>query len=117
MEVGLLFKVILALPLFLVYVFFIWAAVHAGATSPIGFIRHAILVGGLAPLCAWLGVMFFAEDKILPKAIMAALGLTAYHYYLFAVSAHYDGFMYWGVQLVELLALFAFVRFIRKGSN
>ncbi|MDF9619162.1 hypothetical protein P5705_16070 [Pseudomonas entomophila] len=110
-------KVILASPLVLVYAFFIWAAVHAGATAPIEFIRHAILVGGLAPLCAWLGVMFFAEDKILLKAVMAALGLTAYHYYLFAVSAHYDGLMYWGVQLVELLALFAFVRFIRKGAN
>lgn len=114
---NLLLKVILALPLVLVYVFFVWAAVHAGATSPLEFIRHAILVGGLAPLCAWLGVMFFAEDRILLKAVMAALGLTAFHYYLFAVSAHYDGLMYWGVQLVELLALFAFVRFIRKGAN
>lgn len=73
---SLLFKAILALPLALVYLFFIWAAVHAGATSPIEFIRHAILVGGLSPLCAWLGVMFFAEDKILPKAIM---GMTHPH--------------------------------------
>ncbi len=98
---NIFFKVMLALPLVLVYVFFIWVAVHVGATSPIEFIRHAILVGGLAPLCAWLGVIFFAEDKVLLKAVVAALGLTAYHYYLFAVSAHYDGFMYWGFSLLS----------------
>lgn len=105
----------LAIPPILVYVLFCYLATRGGELTLLQILRHVILVTGLVPLCSWLLVIFKSTSATIVKSFIFAILITMYHVFLFAVSAHRDGLHYWGVQLVELLALFAFVRFIRKG--
>lgn len=87
------------------------------SSTPIEVIRHAIFVTGLGPLCAWLLVVFCTQCQGVMKMFSLAMIITVYHFVLFAVSAHYDGFSYWGLQFGEFALLWVLVRKVRRNTR
>jgi hypothetical protein len=66
--------------------------------------RHVVFVPGFFPLCCWLGFLQCNGTQAF-CAFWIAAGATLFHIFVFAVSAHYDGAIYWLVQLVEIAPL------------
>ncbi|MFJ4344048.1 hypothetical protein [Pseudomonas sp. NPDC089401] len=94
-------KVVLAIPPLLVYLVFCYLAMRADNLSLVGIFRHMVLVTGLLPLCSWMVVIFKGRRNTYFRLALFAILITAYHVFLFAVSAHRDGVEYWGVQMLE----------------
>lgn len=112
-------RILMATPMVLVYAFFAYVELmeNLAPIDMLEIIRHVILVAGLIPLCSWLTVIFLANHETVGKLLLLAVLITVYHYFLFAVSAHFDGIYYWSGQLVEIIAFLPVVRLAlcRKG--
>ena len=89
------------------------------------FFRHSVMMPGLIPLLCWSFFLFIKKPMFDKKLFLIAVISLVIHYFLFAVSAHYDGFRYWFVQFIELMIfgfalkrLFTIIKFdsLRKGN-
>ncbi|MFJ3450220.1 hypothetical protein ACIPM0_18665 [Pseudomonas sichuanensis] len=104
--------------LLLIYFLFCYISLKVGGGADVlSFIRHVVLVTGLVPLLAWLILIFFAVPPIFIRLVIFVVVLMVYHYFLFAVSAHYDGLYYWSVQLGEVLIFLLMVRVVRARAE
>lgn len=110
-----LLKVIIAFALISVYLIFVYVALMGGKELGIvEIVRHVIFVTGLVPLCSWMALVFFAKTSTSVKLALLAVGVSVYHVFLFAVSAHSDDEIYWVAQMVEFVFLWAIVRLVRN---
>jgi|GEM_PF-6738732 len=109
------FKLALSLFLTAIYFFIVWiASVDLGEKSFISVVRHAVLITGFVPWCFW---MFSLLSNKGLKFILYAVLVTVFHVFVFAVSAHYDGLMYWFIQLIELIFLVPIVNHSIHGRS
>lgn len=115
MKWFLVLRFFLAVPPVLVYLFFCYLATRGGELTLLEIVRHVVLVTGLVPLCSWLLVIFKSTSATVLKSVVFAVLITVYHVFLFAVSAHRDGFYYWGVQLVEFVGFYVLIRVVNGG--
>ncbi|WP_248920759.1 hypothetical protein [Pseudomonas entomophila] len=110
-------KLLLAIPAVAVYSFFCFLASHGDGLTGLEIFRHVILVTGLIPLCSWWAVIFMSTSATVWKTASIAFLITVYHVFLFAVSAHRDGFEYWSVQFVEFVGFYILIRSLEKGAG
>jgi hypothetical protein len=66
-------------------------------------VRHAIFVTGLVPALCWITLL--VSRKFHLRFLLITIFITVFHVFVFAVSAHKDGFFYWGIQSLEFVAL------------
>ena len=93
--------------MFLLGIYLLFSSlVYVGLDDPtvITIVRHAVLVSGLAPAICWISLL--VSRKLHLKYCLSVLFITAFHVFVFAVSAHKDGVIYWGVQTLEIVVLF-----------
>ena len=64
---------------------------------------------GLIPLMCWLAFLLL-KNRGRAFFLWLAVGVTIFHIFLFAVSAHSDGATYWSIQFIEIAALCFLVR-------
>lgn len=111
-------KLALSVPPTMVYVVLLYIASHSlNDRAVIDVLRHIVLAAGLAPLCAWVVVIFLARRANVAKLLAAAIGITILHWVVLAISSHYDGLLFWSVQAVEIAALVLLVRFASRRTK
>lgn len=71
----------------------------------IDILRRAVLDTGLLSVLACIMLIFNKNDIGRLKIISLMLFVLFYHYFLFVVSAYYDGPIYWSLQAVEFFLL------------
>lgn len=106
-----LLKIALSIPPAMVYLALLYVASHSlDDREVIRVLRHIVLAAGLVPLCAWVIVIFSARRANVAKLLAAAIGITMVHWVVVAVSAHFDGLLFWSVQAIEIASLGLLVR-------